>query len=84
LQVDGLLYSGIVTIELTPADYYRVKLYDREGGITKDIDDICFDELGTKLDGLIEKDPSLSEDEYYKIAMADSDRKIAEESCHVG
>jgi hypothetical protein len=83
LNVDGLLFSGYVSVELTAADDYTVRFYSRNGKEIEKVEGLYCDNIGYYLDGRIEKDPTLTDDEYIKRAMADSDRKISLQSCEL-
>ena len=76
-KVSGLLHKGIVCIAYDEgSDSYSVCLMDNDGQpVGEWIHDVYFDELGDKIDAMVEKDPALPDDEYYKLAMADSDKK---------
>ena len=75
LKVNGLLHTGNVLVSLNEgADLYEVRLMKREK-VIKTITDVYYDQLGYVIDANVERDTSLSEDEYFKRAMADSEIK---------
>lgn len=75
LYVSGLLHTGKVIVSLNEgADLYEVRLV-KKNKVIKTITDVYFDQLGYVIDANVERDPSINEDEYYKMAMADSEIK---------
>lgn len=78
LTVSALRHKGTVAIRYDEGpDTYTVTLHDGKGVQTFTRSNVYCDVLGTLIDGLIERDPALSDDEYRRLALADSERKIA-------
>lgn len=77
LSVSGLLHTGIVTVAYNEgADTYSIAKMDSCGHLIGEwVHGVYFDEMGSIIDAMVERDPCLSDDEYYKLAMADSDKK---------
>ena len=76
-KVSGLLHTGIVCIAYNEgADTYSIAKMDSDGQPIGDwLHDVYFDEMGGKIDAMVEKDPALSDEAYYRLAMDDSDKK---------
>ncbi len=77
LRVSGAIHKGWVYISLNQGtDTYEITLTDVHGNIKKELTDIYFDQLGTLIDSLVERPSDKTDDEYAKIAMADSKKKM--------
>lgn len=67
LKVNGRLFKGEVVIALDEGvDYYRI-YFNTVNGLEEKSNDICFDELGSILDSMIEKG-DMSDEEYDKFS----------------
>lgn len=65
MQVQGAILKGKVFIMLDEgSDTYTIFAQPENGELKKYREDVYFDELGVVLDGLIEKDPSWTTEEY--------------------
>lgn len=77
LKVSALVHKGWVYISLNEGkDVYEVRLIDSQGQCTKTVEEVYCDQLGNVIDELIERPASMTEEEYSKKAMADSNAKI--------
>ena len=78
MRVSGVIHKGWVVISLNEAsDAYEVRLLNVSKEEKAKYEDIYCDNLGSFIDGLIEKAPGQSMEEYGKLAKADSDKKMA-------
>lgn len=65
LKVNGFLHKGWVFISLNEGkDTYEVRLMKSKEEVKRLVEDVYCDNLGSVLDGLIEKAPETSEDVY--------------------
>lgn len=80
LKVSGAIFKGWVYISLNDdKDMYEIRLVGNNRVETiKKVTDIMFDIVGEIIDSLVERPSGMSDDEYYRIAMADSYFKIGE------
>ena len=77
LKVSALVHKGWVYISLNEGkDVYEVRLMNNKRECIKTIDEVYCDQLGSIIDGLIERPATMTEEEYSEKAMADSSRKI--------
>ena len=77
MRVSGAIHKGWVVISLNEgSDTYEVRLLNVRKEEKAKYEDIYCDQLGEFIDGLIEKSPSMTEDEYRKVATRDSMRKM--------
>ena len=77
LKVSALIHKGWVYISLNEGkDVYEVRLMNNKRECIKTIDEVYCDQLGSIIDGLIERPTTMTEEEYSEKAMADSNRKI--------
>ena len=78
LKVSGAIHKGWVVISLNEgADTYEVRLLNNKKEEKAKYEDIYCDQLGSFVDGKIERAPAMTDDEYKKIAMADIRKKMA-------
>ena len=78
MRVSGVIHKGWVVISLNEAtDSYEVRLLNVSKEEKAKYEDIYCDQLGSFIDGLIEKTPGQSMEEYGKLAKADSEKKMA-------
>ncbi len=77
LKVSALVHKGYVYISLNEGkDAYEVRLMTNRHECVKTLDEIYCDQLGSIIDGLIEKPAAMTEEEYFTKAMADSEQKL--------
>ena len=77
LRVSGLLHKGFVYICLNEGrDVYEIYCVNMRGKVTKVNNEVYCDNLGFVLDGMIEKDHSLSNEAYRAKALKDSAKKM--------
>lgn len=78
LRVSGAIHKGWVYISLNEgADCYEVRLLNVGRTQVRDtIEEVYCDNLGTIIDGLIERAPQWNDGQYAKVAMRDSMRKL--------
>lgn len=78
LRVSGLLHKGWVYISLNEGmDCYEVRLLNvAQDKVKQTLDEVYCDNLGEVIDGLVERDPGLTDEQYRSKALADSARKI--------
>lgn len=77
LRVSALVHDGWVYVSLNEGkDVYEVRLMDTKHECVKTIEEVYCDQLGSIIDELIEKPASMTEEEYYEKAMADSNAKM--------
>ena len=78
LRVSGAIHKGWVVVSLNEgSDTYEVRLLNTKKEEKAKYEDIYCDNLGSFIDGKIEKAPEVTDEQYYKIAMEDSRRKMA-------
>ena len=78
LKVSALVHKGWVYISLNEGkDVYEVRLMNNKRECIKTIDDVYCDQLGSIIDGLIERPTTMTEEEYTEKAMTDSMTKIS-------
>lgn len=77
LQVSALIHTGRVAVGLNQgADVYEIALFNNDGEIVGEWrKDIYFDQLGATIDEMIERPKGLTDDEYQRLALMDSDLK---------
>lgn len=76
LHVSGLLHKGWVYISLDESsDCYIVTLMNENHKVMKTINDVYCDNLGTIIDGLVEKPSDTTTQEYRNMALKDSEAK---------
>lgn len=78
LKVSGLLHKGWVYISLDEGrDCYIVTLLSNDKRKVKSVrDEVYCEELGSVIDNLVERKEEWTDDEYEKLAMADSEYKL--------
>lgn len=77
LRVSGLVHKGWVTISLDEGrDCYIITLQDVRGNVKSTHDEVYCDELGDRIDQLVEKPSEMSYDRYMELAKADTQRKL--------
>lgn len=65
LQVNGMQYKGNVLIAYNEnTDYFECYFLDKKMVVLSSLKDVCFDELGIKLDERIEKPKGMTDTEY--------------------
>ena len=68
-QVNGLIHKGAVIVAYNEgSDYFEAYFFNKKNECVKTIEDICFDDLGKKLDEVIEK-PETMDDETYNARI---------------
>lgn len=78
LKVSALVHKGWVYISLNEGkDVYEVRLMNNKRECIKTIDEVYCDQLGSIIDGLIERPTTMTEEEYTEKAMTDSMTKIS-------
>lgn len=76
LRVSGLLHKGWVYISLDESsDCFVVTLLDENHKVMNTINDVYCDELGTIIDGLVEKPADTTTQEYRNLTLKDSETK---------
>lgn len=79
LKIGGLLHTGWVIVALDECkDTYEILLIKTDGTQGEWITDVYCDELGARIDALVERPLEMSDDEYFEKAMADSNKKCNE------
>ena len=79
LKVGGLIHTGWVIVALDELkDTYEILLIKTDGTQGEWITDVYCDELGARIDALVERPLGMSDDEYFEKAMADSEKKCNE------
>ena len=78
MHVSGLLHTGLVIVALDEAmDVYDIQLRDNDGTPTGDwVRGLYFDEIGEKIDELVERSPNMTDEGYAYLAIKDSERKM--------
>lgn len=78
LKVSGLMHKGWVYISLNEGrDTYEIRLLnDNKNIVTRTLEDVYFDQLGTLVDSMVERPAGMSNEEYYQKAMEDSKAKM--------
>lgn len=78
LRVSGVLHKGWVYISLNEGmDVYEVRLLNvSKNEVKKTIEEVYCDNLGSVIDGIVERAPGLTDDQYIKKALADSAKKM--------
>ena len=77
MRVSGALHKGWVVISLNEgSDTYEVRLFNVKKEEKAKYEDIYCDQLGEFIDGLIERSPSMTNEQYAKVAFEDSARKM--------
>ena len=77
MNVSGALHKGWVYVSLNEGrDVYEVFLLNKQMEEIKAVKDVYCDNLGSIIDGLIERAPEMSDEEYKAIAFADSEMKL--------
>lgn len=78
LRVSGAIHKGWVVISLNEgADTYEVRLLNVRQEEKAVYTDIYADQVGSFIDGKIERPVGMSDEEYHEIAMKDSEKKMA-------
>lgn len=77
LRVSGALFKGWVYVVYNEGlDTYIVKLVTVRHVVKKVVEDVYFDELGSLIDSLVERPCNATDEQYHKLAMADSAKKF--------
>ena len=78
LKVSGALHKGWVFISYDRAsDLYDISIVSLKGECKHKVEGVYFPDMGAVIDGIIERDPSATDEEYLEVAMADSNRKLS-------
>lgn len=78
LKVSGALHKGWVYIAYdSAADLYNIYTLSDKGEVRHKVEGVYFPDMGAVIDGIIERDPSATDEEYLEVAMADSNRKLS-------
>lgn len=78
LRVSGALHKGWVFISYDRAsDLYDISIVSLKGECKHKVEGVYFDDMGKVIDGIIERDPCTTDEEYIKIAKADTIRKLS-------
>ena len=78
LRVSGALHKGWVFISYDRAsDLYDISIVSLKGECKHKVEGVYFDDMGKVIDGIIERDPCTTDEEYLKIAKADTIRKLS-------
>ena len=78
LRVSGAIHKGWVVVSLNEgADTYEVRLLNVQKEEKAVYTDIYADEVGSFIDGKIERPVGMSDEKYHEIAMKDSEKKMA-------
>lgn len=81
LRVSGAIHKGWVVVSLNEgSDTYEVRLLNVKQEEKAVYTDIYADEVGSFIDSKIERPVGVSDDEYYEMAMKDSEKKMAMET----
>ena len=80
LRVSGVLHDGWVYVSLDEGrDVYIVTLLSADKNQVVQIrDEVYCEELGSVIDNLVERKTEWTDEEYKKLALADSERKLNE------
>lgn len=78
LQVSGVLHKGWVYISLDEGrDVYVVTLLSEDKKKVVSVhDEVYCEDLGSLIDNLVERKTEWTDDEYKKLALADSEKKL--------
>lgn len=78
LRVSGVLHDGWVYVSLDEGrDVYIVTLLSADKNkVVQTRDEVYCEELGSVIDNLVERKTEWTDEEYRKLAMADSERKL--------
>lgn len=78
LRVSGAIHKGWVYISLDEgSDTYEIALLNvAQDKVKKVVKDVYCENVGSIVDGLIERAPEMSAEEYKKKAFADSEKKM--------
>lgn len=78
MKVSGAIHKGWVYISLNEGqDVYEVFLLNNRKREIKHLDEVYCDNLGRVIDGLVERAPEMSDEQYKKLAFADSEMKLS-------
>ena len=81
LRVSGAIHKEWVVVSLNEGtDTYEVRLLNVKQEEKAVYTDIYADEVGSFIDSKIERPVGVSDDEYYEMAMKDSEKKMALET----
>lgn len=83
LKVSGVLHTGLVVVALNEAmDVYEVALVDEKTNkmVGHWHTNVYGDMLAELIDGLVERSPEMTDEEYARLSSADSARKMAQEN----
>ena len=70
LKVSGLLHNGWIFVSLDESnDTYVVTLKDLDFSVVNTVENVYCDNLGAVIDGLVEKKPELTKEEYKILIM---------------
>lgn len=78
LRVSGVLHKGWVYVSLDEGrDVYIVTLLSDDRKTVVNVrDEVYCEELGSVIDNLVERKEEWTDEEYERLAMADSERKL--------
>lgn len=77
IQVNGLVHKGTVIVAYNEgSDFFDAFFFDKRNQCIKTIEDICFDELGLRLDENIERPKSMSKEQYKAESWVDTINNI--------
>lgn len=77
LSVQGMLHQGSVLVSYNEGmDDFEVRLLTPERVLVKTLENVFADELGKRIDELVERPAGMSEDEYRQKSWADSVNKM--------
>ncbi len=77
IKVQGMLHKGSVLVSYNEGvDVFEVRLLNPQRVVVKTLEQVFADELGTRIDELVERPAGMSDDEYRQKAWADSVGKM--------
>lgn len=74
LHVSGLIHTGLVVVALNEGtDTYEIQLRTSENAPKSDwLTDVYCDELGSRIDALVERPSDMSDEDYERLSTLDS------------
>lgn len=77
MVVSGAIFKGHVLISYNEGDdLYEIRLFKEARIVTKTLKGVYAEDLGKIIDGLVERAPEMTDEEYAAAAMADTEAKI--------
>lgn len=77
IKVQGMLHKGSVLVSYNEGvDVFEVRLLNPQRVVVKTLEQVFADELGTRIDELVERPAGMNDDEYRQKAWADSVGKM--------